>query len=87
MTGNADVVSDIAATNCLGRLLSCLRAMSPTSRPVILEILYSVFSNTKLVKEAFDKVSLYSLSLSIATASYEHFLNFLKYTPEWTSSP
>ena len=21
------------------------------------------------------------------TASYEHFLNFLKYTPEWTSSP
>ena len=32
--------------------------MSPTSRPVILDILYSVFSNTKLVKEAFDKVLL-----------------------------
>ena len=61
MTGNADVVSDIAATNCLGRLLSCLRAMSPTSRPVILDILYSVFSNTKLVKEAFDKVFLHGV--------------------------
>lgn len=61
VTGNADVVSDIAATNCLGRLLSCLRAMSPTTRPVILDILYSVFSNTKLVKEAFDKVFLYGV--------------------------
>ena len=54
-TGNSDVVSDISATNCLGRLLVCLRSVQPSSRLVILDILYSIFSNTKLVKEAFDK--------------------------------
>ena len=54
-TGNSDVVSDISATNCLGRLLVCLRSVQPASRLVILDILYSIFSNTKLVKEAFDK--------------------------------
>ena len=54
-TGNSDVVSDISATNCLSRLLVCLRSVQPASRLVILDILYSIFRNTKLVKEAFDK--------------------------------
>ena len=54
-TGNSGVVSDISATNCLGRLLVCLRSMQHNTRTVILDTLYSLFSNTKLVKEAFDK--------------------------------
>ena len=55
VTGNSDVVSDISATNCLGRLLVCLRTMSTAATPLIMDTLYAVFSNTKLVKEAFDK--------------------------------
>ena len=52
-TGNADVVSDIAATGCLGRLLVCIRSMAGVT--TILDTLYALFSNTKLVKEAHDK--------------------------------
>ena len=52
-TGNADVVSDIAATGCLARLLVCLKSM--TTVTTILDTLYAMFSNTKLVKEAHDK--------------------------------
>ena len=46
-------MSDIAATQCLGRLLVCIKSMSNTI--IILDTLYSMFSNTKLVKEAYDK--------------------------------
>ena len=53
--------------------------MSPTSRPVILDILYSVFSNTKLVKEAFDKVLLcdFLSSLSKPLKNVSNFTNCL----------
>jgi len=54
-TANSDVVSDIAATNCLGRLLVGLRSMQQSARVTILETIYGLNSNTKLVKEAFEK--------------------------------
>ena len=54
-TANSDVVSDIAATNCLGRLLVGLRSMQQSARITILETIYGLNSNTKLVKEAFEK--------------------------------
>lgn len=54
-TGNSDCVADIAGSNCMGRLLLSLRSMQPTTRVTILHTLYSVFSNTKLVREAHDK--------------------------------
>ena len=54
-TSNSDVVSDIAATNCLGRLLMGLRSMQQSARVTILETIYGLNSNTKLVKEAFEK--------------------------------
>merc|ERR1719341_2300226 len=54
-TGNADCVSDIAATGCLSRLLIGLKYMPQGSRISILHTLYSLFSNTKLVKEAQDR--------------------------------
>jgi len=54
-TGNADCVSDIAATGCLSRLLIGLKNMPQGSRINILHTLYSLFSNTKLVKEAQDR--------------------------------
>jgi len=54
-TGNADCVNDIAAAGCVSRLLIGLKSMPQGSRINLLDTLYSLFSNTKLVKEAQDK--------------------------------
>ena len=54
-TGNSDCVSDIAGSSCVGRLLLGLRSLQPSARVTILHTLYSLFSNTKLVREAHDK--------------------------------
>lgn len=54
-TGNSDCVSDIAGSGCIGRLLLGLRSLQPSARITILHTLYSLFSNTKLVREAHDK--------------------------------
>ncbi|XP_023328115.1 dnaJ homolog subfamily C member 13 [Eurytemora carolleeae] len=54
-TGNAECVSDIAAAGCITRLLIALKKMSQTAKINVLETLYSLFSNTKLVKEGQEK--------------------------------
>jgi len=54
-TGNSDCVSDIASTGVVSRLLLGLKGMPQECSLQLLDTLYSLFSNTKLVKEAHDK--------------------------------
>jgi len=56
-TGNTDCVADIASSNCLGRLILGLKMLQEGSRMMVLDTLYSLFSNTKLVREAHDKAA------------------------------
>lgn len=54
-TGNAECVSDIAAAGVVGRLLVAIRSLPASARMSILTTLYSLFSNTKLVREAHER--------------------------------
>ena len=54
MTGNQECVNDIAASEVLAYLLMVLQTL-PTCRGLVLETLYPLSSNTKLLKEALAK--------------------------------
>ncbi|KAB7502591.1 DnaJ-like protein subfamily C member 13 [Armadillidium nasatum] len=63
VTGNADCVNDIAASEVLVYLLLALHSPHLTKdRPTSLGILHALMSNTKIVKEALNKVYEYKLT-------------------------
>ena len=54
VTGNQECVNDIAASEVLAYLLMALQTL-PTCRGLVIDTLYPLSSNTKLLKEALTK--------------------------------
>ncbi|GAB6018577.1 DnaJ sub C member 13 [Chamberlinius hualienensis] len=54
VTGNSECVNDIAAMGVLPYILMVSQSL-PSERPTILNILYALVSNNKIVKEAYTK--------------------------------
>ena len=61
VTGNQECVKDIAAAEVLGYLLFSLQSV-PACRLLTLESLFSLMSNTQIVKEAMVKGDLWEVS-------------------------